>query len=786
MHPPLRSFLPLPSAISTEAKRSRETPVFRFCLFLILIPLFTVFSGAQSMSMQQNPAWVTPVPLPANGAIYQAESTKKMAALLQRIYRDSDWKTDPTRQAQRAIYYQSLLTNHLSFPDEATIRQQLAIELLGAGNSEAAIKDLEALRTLSVQQQQAGRQPLPPVAEKQLGEWLGLAYLRLGEQQNCMQNHGQKSCVFPIRGSGVHAIQRGAEGAVREFTALLEKYPNDDESRWLLNVAYMQLGQYPAKVPPKYLVPAKLFDSDHDIGEFDDIATTAGIDITSHAGGVLMEDFDGDGLLDIVVSSSSPLDQVHLFHNNGVRGGHLTFTDITAGSGLMGETGGLNLVLTDYNNDGRPDILVLRGGWWGKQGAYPMSLLRNDGVKNGQVMFTDVTEQAGLLSLHPTQTAAWADFDNDGWLDLFVGHETTPDDVAHGDLHPSQLFHNNHDGTFTEVGTASGLANLGWVKGVAWGDFNNDGRPDLYVSVKGGRNRLFRNDGPSSAGGPWRFTDVAATAGVDKQRNTFATWFFDYDNDGWPDLFVAGYSTASMNDVGAFEIGHPYHAETPRLYRNNHDGTFEDVSKKVHLDRAILAMGANFGDLDNDGWLDLYLGTGESFYQSLLPNRMFRNHAGADFEDVTTSGGFGHLQKGHAIAFGDLENNGNEDVFEEMGGALPGDTYQSALYRNPGHGNHWISLSLEGMQTNRAAFGACIDLSVATPTGLRHIYRTVGYGSSFGGNPLRQHIGVGKATTIEKLEVTWPTSRQVQSFTGVKVDQSLRLREGDAVLTTVR
>ncbi len=136
-----------------------------------------------------------------------------------------------------------------------------------------------------------------------------------------------------------------------------------------------------------------------------------------------------------------------------------------------------------------------------------MSLLRN----NGNGTFDDVTEEAGLLSAHPTQTAAWADFDNDGWLDLFVGHESSPDDP-----HPSQLFHNNHDGTFTEVGAANGLARLGFVKGVAWGDFNNDGRPDLYVSVKGGANHLFRNDGPRDRQHPrpdqWRFTDVTAAS----------------------------------------------------------------------------------------------------------------------------------------------------------------------------------------------------------------------------------------------------------------------------------
>ena len=193
-----------------------------------------------------------------------------------------------------------------------------------------------------------------------------------------------------------------------------------------------------------------------------------------------------------------------------------------------------------------------------------MSLLHN----RGDGTFEDVTVKAGLLSPHPTQTAAWADYDGDGWLDLFVGHESgslagnqSSEVSASADQHPSQLFHNNRDGTFTEVGAATGLSDLGFVKGVAWGDFNNDGRPDLYVSIKGGRNRLFRNDGPAAPGKPWRFSDVTSQAGVAQPRDSFATWFFDYDNDGWPDIFVAGYSTQSNLDVGAFELGKPFHAE---------------------------------------------------------------------------------------------------------------------------------------------------------------------------------------------------------------------------------
>ncbi len=701
---------------------------------------------------------------------YQAASTRKMADLLRSTFAATDWKLDPNKPEQHAQFYQSLLEHQkLNTNDESTVRLQLAKELLFAGQSEAAVRTLEELR----QRWRDVGKPLPADTAQQLGEWLAISYLRLGEQENCAHMHGQKACIFPIAASAVHQLPRGAQGAVRELTSLLERNPRDAESMWLLNVAFMQLGRYPTEVPAAWLIPGKLFDSDQRLPEFPDLAPSAGLDVTGHAGGALMEDFDGDGLLDIMVSSSGPVDQMHLFHNNGDG----TFSDVTAQAGLLGEVGGLNLVLTDYNNDGHPDVLVLRGAWWGKQGCYPMSLLRN----NGDGTFDDVTEAAGLLSSHPTQAAAWADIDNDGWLDLFVAHESRP-----GDPHPSQLFHNNHDGTFSEIGAPSGL---GFVKGVAWGDFNNDGRPDLYVSVMNGKNHLFRNDGALPgvpAGKGWKFSDVTRSAGVAQQTNSFATWFFDYDNDGWPDIFVAGYSTTSMQDVGAFEMGRPNSAETPRLYHNNHDGTFTDTALQTGLNRAIMVMGASFGDLDNDGWLDVYLGTGESSYQALLPNRMFRNDSGKRFLDVTTAGGFGHLQKGHSVAFGDLENTGREDIFEEMGGALPGDTYQSALYHNPGFNrNHWITLELEGVTTNRAAFGARIDITVRDSGHDRHIFRTVGYGSSFGGNPLRQHIGVGAAASVASIEVTWPTPHSQQRFEGVPVDQTYRIREGDSHLSPV-
>ncbi len=712
---------------------------------------------------------------------YQGTGERRMAERLLAVYQATDWRLDPNKPTQRVRYYMEVLsTQHLELRDDTTVREQLAREMLYQGDVEGAVRQLEEVR----RRWAVAHIAMSPADTAELGRWLATAYLRLGEQENCAQMHGQHACLFPLRSDAVHRMPRGAEGAVRELSALLERDPADSEAQWLLNVAYMQLGRYPGNVPTRWLIPESRFGVGRNPGkvpEFAEVAASAGIDITSHAGGVVVEDFDGDGRLDVMVTSSGPTDQMHLFRNNGDG----TFRDVTRQSGLMGETGGLNLVVTDYNNDGHPDVLVLRGGWWGREGCYPMSLLRN----NGNGTFDDVTEEAGLLSMHPTQTAAWADFDGDGWLDLFVGHETK---AGAADRHPSQLFHNNGNGTFTEIAEPSGLANLGFVKGVAWGDYNNDGRPDLYVSVMYGKNRLFRNEGPADANDirkGWRFTDVTRRAGVDLQNNSFACWFFDFDNDGWPDLFVAGYGMETKNDVGAFEKGRESQAERPKLYRNMRDGTFRDVTTAVHLDQAILPMGASFGDLDNDGWLDLYLGTGDSTYQALLPNRMFRNTDGRDFDDVTTAGDFGHLQKGHGIAFADLRGTGFEDVFEEMGGAQPGDTYASALYRNPGNGNHSITLLLQGVQSNRAAFGATIEVTVRTSAGkLRHLYRTVGYGSSFGGNPIRQHIGLGEAKLVEEIVVTWPAYgrqalRHVDRTRDVTVDRSYRWREGESHLT---
>jgi ASPIC and UnbV/FG-GAP-like repeat len=304
--------------------------------------------------------------------------------------------------------------------------------------------------------------------------------------------------------------------------------------------------------------------------------------------------------------------------------------------------------------------------------------------------------------------------------------------------------------------------------------------------VMGGPNHLFHNVG--AKGKIPKFIDVTQQAGVAEPNMSFTCWFFDYDNDGWPDIFVSGYWATIPNIVREY-LGEKDHAkgDRPRLYHNNRDGTFTDVSREMHLDRLLLTMGANFGDLDNDGWLDFYVGTGAAPLTSIVPHQMFRNHQGQYFENVTTSGGFGHLQKGHGVAFGDIDNSGNQDVIEVIGGALTADRFWTALFKNPGHGNHWIKLNLVGVRANRFAVGARIRVRITEDGKQRDIYRTVNSGGSFGASSLRPHIGLGKARVVDELEIRWPGSGLVQTLPGsIAVDATYELREGDSAFKSIR
>ena len=626
------------------------------------------------------------------------------------------------------------------------------------------------------------RGKLPPRDIETLKGDLALAWFRLGEQQNCTWSPNADACIFPIKDEGIHKERRGAAEAAKRFAELLENPVDPDNAlvfRWFLNLSHMVLGQWPAGVPKRWLIPPQTFKSDYDVGLFRDVAVSRGVSVFGRAGGAVLEDFDNDGHLDLMTSHMGIEEQVNYFRNNGDG----SFTQMTERARLKGITGGLNMVQADYDNDGCIDVFIPRGAWLHDKGRHPGSLLRN----NCNGTFTDVTAKAGVLNYYPSQTAVWADFNGDGWLDLFIGHEIVRDKVKWPAGTPNfRLYVNNRNGTFAEVSGESGIVLDGMVKGSAADDYDNDGRSDLYISVMGGANKLFRNVG--SPGGKPKFADVTAQAGVAEPHMSFTCWWFDYNNDGWPDIFVSGYWATMPNIVREY-LGDKANAkgDRPRLYRNNRDGTFTDVSREARLDQLLLTMGANFGDLDNDGWLDFYLGTGAAPLTNIVPHQMFRNAGGRHFQNVTTSGGFGHLQKGHAVAFGDVDNDGAQDVFEMIGGVFTADRFWSALFRNPGQKNRWIKLRLVGEKANRFAVGARLRLQVTEDGKARDIWSTVTSGGSFGAHSLRPHLGIGAATSVDFLEVRWPGSGLVQRFDGpIASNRVYEAREGKPGLKEVK
>ncbi len=599
---------------------------------------------------------------------------------------------------------------------------------------------------------------------------LGICSLRRGEIENCIKCVGPSSCIFPISKEAIHTFPAGSKQAIEYFTESLKLNPNDLRVRWLLNLAYMTLGEYPEKVPRKFLIPLDTFESTVDVGHFQNVAPLIGLTSrgTNQAGGSVFDDFTGDGLPDLFTTSLDDDRGASLFVNRGDG----TFEDRSEKAGLGDQVYALNVARADFDNDGNLDVILLRGAW---EKAMRMSLLRNIG--NG--VFEDVTISSGLNEPIASESVAWGDYDNDGLIDLFVSGEyqqafiTKPRQPGEA-RNRCRLYHNEGHGKFVDVAATAGVADELCSKGSAWGDYDGDGRLDLFVSNINGACRLYHNEGDG------KFRDVARELGVTGPDHGFACWFWDYDNDGQLDLYVNDYSSTLADFVAvSLKVPADHHSSRPRLYRNVGAKGFVEVTREVGLDRVLMPMGCNFADIDNDGFLDFYLGTGRMALEILVPNLMFKNEAGQRFHDVTMSSGTGHLQKGHGISFADWDCDGDLDFFVEAGGAVPGDRAYNLLFQNPGHGRHWLKVKLVGRQTNRAAIGAQITAVVQGADGIqRTVHRTVGNNSSFGGNSLVESIGLLDAMSVFELKVYWPTSKTTQTFRDISADQAIEITEG--------
>ena len=725
--------------------------------FILIFALF--FSGYYFTASAQMKSCCEPDGVILLSTIKQTPGTLKMVKTLDSIGKNANPEDFYLMNAARMELFKKKLETEKDPYKRLEYYFKYGNEALNAGKTDEAINVIEqVLSAMKLTVENSTPQ------FKLYFDLLAIAYMRKGELENCAANHTAQSCIIPIQGGGIHKFTTGSEKAIELYSMLLVKYPDDLQSRYLLNIAYMTLGKYPTEVPKQWLIESAVFTKNTSNIILKDVAVAKAVDMNGISGSCVVEDLDNDGLLDIMASSYGLSDQIRYMHqqNDG------SFKNETVSTGLVGITGGLNLIHADYNNDGFADFIILRGGWLGKNAKFPFSLIKN----NGNNTFEDVTLESGLYSPAPTQTASWGDFNNDGWIDLFVAHEN----------YPCQLFM-NIKGKFKDVTVKYGLNLTTFAKGCVWGDINNDGFPDLYISTLGAPNKLLLNK-PGKNPGERLFFDISKSAGVEEPLYSFPTWFFDFDNDGWLDIFVSGYDTRRFSlvaeDAARDMLGLPVLGELPRLYHNNGNNTFTDVSVAYDVNHVNYTMGCNFGDIDNDGWLDYYLGTGAPEYTSIIPNKLYHNLAGKKFEDITYATNTGHIQKGHGVAFADIDNDGDQDIYAVIGGAVEGDRFRNVLFENSTiSGNQWIKLKLEGTGSNRSAIGARVRIKVKTTTGhFQNFYHTVSTGGSFGSKPLTIAAGLGNATGIEEIEIRWPNAKQsTEIITGVSMNTLVNVKE---------
>jgi hypothetical protein len=487
-------------------------------------------------------------------------------------------------------------------------------------------------------------------------------------------------------------------------------------------------------------------------------------------GGLGVIDFDQDGWPDLYCVNGASLPSLQksdprffnrLFRNN--RDG--TFIDVTLKAGVQGRGYEMGVAVGDYNNDGFEDIYVV--------GVHGNTLYRN----NGDGTFSDLTETAGVSGVDAkgrklwSVAAAWLDYDNDGHLDLIVSNycDWTPgDDPICGGLDPNEraychpdkyraepmlLYHNNGNGTFTEVSVQTGLDKLlGKGMGIAIADYDGDGLPDIFIANDNDRNILVHNLG----GG--KMKEVGMEAGVafnsdGRQISGMGADFRDFDGDGLPDILMTG-----------------LRRETFELFRNSGKGTFEDASVSsglLNLSRPWNGWGCGLVDFDNDGWLDAFIACGGLDTNEPQPNRVLRN-LGGRFVDVSADAGpeFALSRLHRGVAFADFDNDGRIDA------AVTSLNQPVELWMNRSSAGHWLQVKLKGTRSNTSALGAKVICTTSQRTQVSFVANSVGYASA---SDLRVHLGLGDDKKAS-LEIHWP-SRIVQQIKDINADQLLKVEE---------
>ncbi len=509
--------------------------------------------------------------------------------------------------------------------------------------------------------------------------------------------------------------------------------------------------------------------------------------VEAKGSGLAFFDYDNDGWLDIYLTNGTRLDTnwpagqaptTHLYKNN--RDG--TFTDVTEKSGLARTGWQTGVCVGDYNNDGWDDLFCT---FWGQN-----ILFHN----NGDGTFTDATRKAGLYNEQTRWGAGscWLDYDSDGHLDLFVCNyiKLDPEKLpSQNDIYcqwkgipvmcgprgltgdTNLLYHNNGDGTFTDVSEKAGILKPGprySITPVSY-DFDNDGWPDIYVAVDSEPSILFRNNHDGT------FTDIAVMAGCaysadGHEQSGMGVGVADYDCDGWFDIFKTNFADDTCN-----------------LYHNNGDGTFSDVTfaSGVGINNRYVAWGCGFIDYDNDGWADILQVNGHVYPEIDThdvgqtfknPRLLYKNLGNCKFKDVSAEMGPGINEKfsSRGAAFGDYDNDGDVDALVLNMNDLP-----SLLRNDGGNAKNWIKIKLVGTHCNRTAIGTRVRVVTGKHAQMDEVHSG---GSVMSQSDLRLHFGLGSAQTIDLIEVKWPTTQKTERFTNVKANQILTIKEGSGIV----
>ncbi len=609
---------------------------------------------------------------------------------------------------------------------------------------------LEYGEVIRQQQQWLDAHPDDASIRLELGRTL-LKVGRFAEAAEELQHAAQDSTVrsSAMHEAGVAHYNTGAFAeAVRAECAALSANPENARARHWLWLSSERLGGYPDDVPLPFRMKPKGGWAPASV-QYKDISSACGLDKTSGARGIAVFDYNNDGLLDVAVVAAHA--GISLYRNNGDG----TFTDVSVDSGLYRSTNGFGITAGDFNNDGYVDLCVCRMGFYGGE----CELWRN----NGDGTFSDVSKESGISFWGPCFSASWVDYNRDGWLDLFVATNL-------GGLFdrktPNRLFRNNGDGTFTEVALGAGITSKWPTIGHSWGDYDNDGYPDLFLSNAIGPPELYHNNGDGS------FTNVTAQANLDHTNLAFGAQWCDIDDDGWLDIIQ--YSWAIHEDVvHSMQTGEaPRYAHPTRVYRNNRDGTFTEIGRELGITECWGSMSGNAADLNNDGCLDIALGNGGPLMDRSEPLVLLEND-GKCFRNVTFAAGLPLVGKGHGLNCADLFNDGRLSILVGTGGNYPGDLMTSSVFCPTKRPGNYLAVHLTGTISNRSAIGARLKLRA----GEREQHRVVNGGSNFGCLPPDQHFGLAELARAEFLEVWWP-SGMTQRFTNLEANQKIWISEG--------